>query len=168
MVGSVSQQFRIQGADRAINILKTLGTKLQRKYLGKAVRKGATIVRLDASARARTFDRADTPNKIWKEIVVRSNSRLARKNGGIALSVGVKGGARQYVNNKTNRQQGRVGGQYEGPGKVYYWRFLEFGTKKMAKQPFMVPALQGNVDKVTTVIVNELNLGIDAIVAGGA
>lgn len=166
MASNVPEQYRIQGADNAVAILKSLPAKLQRKYLAKAVRAGAAIVRKDAQNRAKRFDDPRTPNAVWKEIAVRSNGRLARQNGGIALSVGVKGGARQYKNNAKNRAAGRVGGQYEGPGKVYYWRFLEFGTEKMRKQPFMEPALRANVEPATDAIVNVLNQGIDSIVSG--
>jgi HK97 gp10 family phage protein len=156
--------YKIQGADRAIDILKTLAPKLQRKYLGRAVRKGAAIIRKAAQGKARAFDRPDTPNKIWKEIVVRTNSRLGKRNGGIALQIGVKGGAKQYQNNKENRRSGRVGKQYEGAGKVYYWRFLEFGTKKMHPQPFMIPAMTENIENATAAIVDDLNAGIDEVV----
>jgi HK97 gp10 family phage protein len=158
---------KIEGADRAIRTLKDLPNKLQRKYLARAVRKGATIIRLAAQANAKRFDDPQTPTKVWREIVVRSNGRLGRQNGGIALSVGVKGGAQNYKNNKYNRSQKRVGQSYEGPGKVYYWRFLELGTKKMKAQPFMVPALEDNADKATDAIVADLNQALDEIVAQG-
>lgn len=158
---------KITGADKAIATLKSLSPKLQRKYLARAVRKGATIVRIAAQNNAKVFDDPKTANKVWKEIVVRSNARVGRQNGGIALSVGVKGGARSYKNTKENRSKQRVGQSYEGPGKVYYWRFLELGTEKMKAQPFMQPALTDNADKATDAIVADLNAGLDEIVAQG-
>jgi HK97 gp10 family phage protein len=158
---------KIAGADKAVAILKSLSPKLQRKYLARAMRKGATIVRIAAQNNAKRFDDPKTKNQVWKEIVVRSNSRLARQNGGIALSVGVKGGAQYYKNNKANRAAQRVGQSYEGAGKVYYWRFLELGTQKMKAQPFMQPALADNAEKATDAIVADLNAGIDAIVDEG-
>lgn len=144
--------------------LKSLPVKVQRKVVASAMRKGAAIVRKAAQTKAKTFDRAETPNKVWKEVTVRTNSRLGRQNNGYALSVGVKGGARRYTNNAKNRRQGRVGATYEGPGKVYYWRFLEFGTQKMKAQPFMRPALSENVEQVMDVVAAELDTRITQLV----
>lgn len=156
--------YKISERAKLIEDLKSLPVKIQRKALASAMRKGAAIVRNAAQTKAKTFDRADTPNKVWKEITVRTNSRLGRQNGGYALSVGVKGGARRYTNNARNRAAGRVGQSYEGPGKVYYWRFLEFGTQKMKAQPFMRPALADNVEAVIDTVAAELSNNIDQLV----
>lgn len=156
--------YKISERANLLEDLKTLPVKIQRKLLARAMRKGAAIVRNAAQTKAKEFDRADTPNKVWKEVTVRTNSSLGRKNGGYALSVGVKGGARRYTNNARNRGMGRVGQSYEGPGKVYYWRFLEFGTKKMKAQPFMRPALADNVEAVIDAVADDLTSGIDDLV----
>ncbi len=148
-----------------INTLRTLGPKLEKRFLNKAVRKGADIVKKAAQDRAKTFDDPNTPAQIWKEIAIYTSSDLGRKNGGVALQIGVKGGAKKYRDNKRNRRQGRVGKTYMGPGAVYYWRFLEFGTSKMRAQPFMRPALANNIPAVTDAIVGAINDGIDKIVA---
>lgn len=121
-------------------------------------------MRDDAKRRARRFDDPKTPNKVWKEVAVRADAKASRAVGGMVMKVGVRGGARRYTNNKQNRKLGRVGGAYEGPGNVYYWRFLEFGTEKMAAQPFMRPALASNIQPVTEAIVRELKVQLDKAV----
>lgn len=156
--------YKFSDNAQIVDQLKQLAPKLQKKALAAAMRKGAAIVRNAAQTKAKRFDRAATPNKVWKEVTVRVNSRLGRQNNGYALSVGVKGGARRYTNNARNRAAGRVGQSYEGPGKVYYWRFLEFGTKKMKAQPFMRPALAENVETVIDTVANELSSNIDKLV----
>ena len=155
--------FKITGLENTLANMKNLAPKLKKKGLGAAARKGMQIVRKDAVARAKKFDRPETPNKIWKEIVTRTNGRAGRRNGGIVVQVGVKGGAKQYVNNSANRRMGRVGGGYEGAGNVWYWRLLEFGTSQMPAQPFMRPALALNIARVTDATAAELVKQIDKL-----
>lgn len=160
-----SNKFDLNLKNGAINTLRTLGPKVEKKYLRQALRKGAVIVRKAAQTKAKTFDDPKTPQMVWKQIAIFANAGLGRKNGGLALQIGVKGGAKKYKNSKNNRRQKRVGQTYMGPGAVYYWRFLEFGTSKMKAQPFMRPALANNVDAVTRAITDSINDGIDKIVA---
>jgi len=120
--------------------LRQLPAKLQKRAVKSALRKGATVIKKAAQKNAKRFDDPKTPAKIWKEITVRAGRK--RRNGDIVMRVGVKGGAKRYKNTKENRRKGRVGGSYEGPGNVYYWRFLEFGTSKIdPARPFMRPAM---------------------------
>lgn len=149
-----------------VDKLKTLGPKLEKKYLNKAMRTGANIVKKAAQTRAKQFDDPKTPMKVWKEIAAYTDSKLGKQNGGVAIVIGVKGGARRYKNNSYNRSKQRVGQTYMGPGMVYYWRFLEFGTSKMKAQPFLRPALANNVGKVTDAITGKINDSITAIING--
>lgn len=142
---------------------RSLPKKLGSKALKSALRKGATVVKKDAQKRAKRFDDPATAAKVWKEITVRAGKR--RRNGDVTMQVGVKGGAKRYVDNARNRRLQRVGSSYEGPGAVYYWRFLEFGTSKMKAQPFMRPALANNVEKVMDAVTVSLRKGIDKAVA---
>lgn len=151
----------IKGLDNALQRMKALPEKMRKKMVSSALRKGAAIVRKDAVARAKRFDDPKTPSKVYKEIVTRTNGKLGKREGGVAIQVGVKGGAKRYKDNKENRRKGKVGVAYEGPGAVYYWRFLEFGTSKMKAQPFMRPALENNVDKVISTVTAELSNQLD-------
>lgn len=154
----------IKGLDGVIRKLKSLPVNLQKKSLRRAVSKGAQLVKRAAVTNAKRFDNPITPAKIYKEIVVRNNTKLGKQVGGVALQVGVRGGAKKYVNNKQNRRLGRVGAGYEGAGNLYYWRFLEFGTQKMPARRFMTSALESNADAATSAIVQELNSEIDKLV----
>jgi HK97 gp10 family phage protein len=46
-------------------------------------------------------------------------------------------------------------------GQVYYWRFLEFGTSKMAARPFMRPAGSSTVAMQSAVLRRVLRRGIE-------
>ena len=156
-------KFDLKLKQGVIDKLKSLAPKLEKKYLNSALRAGAVIIQRAAQERARAFDDPDTPKAIWKEIVIRTNAKLGKQNQGMALSIGVMGGAKKYANTHANKRKRRVGRTYVTPGNVYYWRFLEFGTSKMKAQPFMRPAIEGNVNQASDAVVGKLNTAIDAI-----
>lgn len=160
------QTFNLALKANVLNVLTQMGPKLEKKFLNKALQQGAKIVKAAAVAGAMKFTDPKDPMHVYQQIQVYTSASLGKANGGVALQVGVKGGAMIYRNNKSNRQKGRVGKSYMGPGNVYYWRFLEFGTSKMKAQPFMRPALANNIEPVTDAIVSGINDGIDAIVGG--
>lgn len=157
-------KFDLKLKQGVIDKLKSLAPKLEKKYLNSALRAGAVIIQRAAQERARAFDDPDTPKAIWKEIVIRTNAKLGKQNQGMALSIGVMGGAKKYANTRANKRKRRVGRTYVTPGNVYYWRFLEFGTSKMKAQPFMRPAIEGNVNQASDAVVGKLNTAIDALI----
>lgn len=161
-----TNKFDLNLKQGVINKLQTLAPKLEKKYLNSALNVGAKIVQLAAQARARAFDDPKTPMMVWKEIVIRTNPTLGRQNQGVALSVGVLGGAaKQGLKGKNNARKIRAKGKtYITPGNVYYWRFLEFGTSKMKAQPFMRPALESNVESASSATTDQLSKAIDDIV----
>lgn len=138
-------EFKIEGLDGVLRKMREFPAKLQKKGLVKAVRAGANIVRDDARTRAKQFDDPSTPKPIWKEIVSKVNGRRGRQEGGVVMQVGIRGGARKSGDN------------------VFYWRFLEFGTEKMAARPFMRPALESKAEAATDAIVTELNRQLDEV-----
>lgn len=143
-------EFKIEGLDGVLRKMRELSPKIQKKVLVKAVRAGANIIRDDARSRAKQFDDPQSSEKIWKEIVTKVNTRRGRREGGVVMQVGVRGGA------KTDK-----GGQETSP--IWYWRLIEFGTSKMAARPFMRPALESKAEAATDAIVTELNRGLDEL-----
>lgn len=75
------------------------------------------------------------PGTVAKSIVTRA-SRVYRGNDG---QVGV------YV---AVRKRKGLGGKASArnPFDPFYWRFLEFGTRKMPRRPFILPAFEANKD----------------------
>lgn len=128
--------------------MQQLGSpKIIKRIARKAARQGMNIVRDAARNNAKSFDDPSTTEKIHKEIVVQAG-KIKDKNS-VRIRVGIRGGAKKpYVNNSANRRDGRVGSAYQTGGKVYYWRFIEFGTSKMPATPFMRPALANNIEPV--------------------
>jgi HK97 gp10 family phage protein len=148
--------------EKLMKDMRELAPKLQRKGLTQALRKGMAPVRKSAQARVPVDSGA-----LKKAIVVRANTRLGKREGGAAMQVGIRGGAKEYVNNARNRSTGRVGQSYEQGGNQFYFRFLEFGTSKMAARPFLRPALSENIGNTTQIVTTELRAAIDRIARTG-
>ena len=151
MPRSMADDFKIEGLDAAMAKLRALGDP---KRVKSAVRSAGTKamrpVRDSARSRSKLLNDPETASTIWKKIVTQYRSRLS-KGDQVTVSVGVQGGAKPV---KGNTDTG-------------HWRLLEFGTEKMAAQPFMRPALESNVSKVTAEFVASLEPAIDKIIAKG-
>ena len=157
----MSVEVNIEGLDEVQEKLKRLGNpRLMKNAVRRSARKAMAIVRDAARAAAKVIDDPNTPEKIHKEIVVQLGK--SRNPSEVNIKVGVRGGARiPYTNNDDNRRSGRIGKSYQLEGKVFYWRFLEFGTSRQPATPFMRPALQNNIQAVTNSFAENFNKEID-------
>lgn len=152
--------IHIEGLDDVLAALKALPDSITKNAAPFAMRKGANVIAKEAKARA--------PNRtgnLQKRIAVRKRKR---RGPGIALaySVGVLGGASAtYGNTKTNRRKGLVGKKYETGGTAFYWRFLEFGTEKLAAKPFLRPAFDSKAEEAVKAISDGFRTGLARAVA---
>lgn len=137
--------FNIQGLDGVLKKMRGLPDKLRKKALRTAGNKAMRVVRDEARRVAATFDDPDSPSNIAKKIVTQYDTKGSKREGGAVTKVGVQGGARP-----------RPGREDTG-----HWRLKEFGTEHMPAQPFMRPALENNIEQVTSVYVTALNAEID-------
>lgn len=129
-------QLNFTNLDTIINRMSRLESKVQRSIARRATAKGARVIRDQVKANAARLDDPATKTNISRNVVVQHASRLGRQNRGVAYRVGIRGGARTRQENQSNPG-----------GDTFYWRFLEFGTAKMAAKPFIRPAFaqKGNV-----------------------
>ncbi len=128
-----------------VNVLGKIGrleTRFAKNAMRRALRKGAAPIRDRARMYARQIDDPKTPEQIWKNIVIRGG-RTRDKNL-LKVRVGVLGGARDL----TAHGEFKGGGKANPGGDTFYWRFLEFGTRKMKARPFMRPAMHEKKDEV--------------------
>lgn len=115
--------------------LRDVPIALRKKVLLRALRKGAQIISRDAKAGAPVLKKPAPfrkPGTVKKAISVRT-SKVARKSGDVGVFVGVKPlrGARQ-------KKLGRAGAK--NPNDPYYWRFLEFDTRRGPGKKFLTRA----------------------------
>jgi len=148
--------LKIDGLKELDLALKRLPYEIQGKPLRSATSRAARLIRDEAIARAPE----DTGN--LKESIYRYRSRSQSMPGREVFLVGVRRGPRRrYANTRYNRRKGRVGKTYFEQGKAFYWRFLEFGTAKMQKRPFLRPAFEENKMAAVDLIKERLRIEID-------
>lgn len=126
-------QVRIDGLDTIIDRMALLSTAVQRRIARRAVRAGANQIARQARLNAKALDDPDTPEAIYKNITVRTASRLGRKAGGVADRIGVMGGG-------VKPTKGLVNSALRG-GDTWYWWHVELGTSRRTATPFMRPAI---------------------------
>ena len=80
------------------------------------------------------------------------------------MSVGVRGGAKQYNDSKENVRKRLAGKSYKtlgdknNPGgDTWYFRFIEYGTSRQPATPFMRPALEQNIEAATNAFSQKFN-----------
>lgn len=130
---------KIEGLDKIHDELQKLSDKEAKKAAGKAVRAGLAPIRKQAKINAKTLDDPRSSEAIYKNITIRSMKSSRTGPGTRGARLGVLGGARAPAT-----AVGEIAGSGKGNpgGDTYYWRFLEFGTQKMAAKPFMRPAME--------------------------
>jgi HK97 gp10 family phage protein len=143
--------FQIEGLEPALAKMKGLSQKMQAKGVRSAAVKAMRIVRDAARVKARQLDDPETASNIAKNIQTRNDAKGGKRIGGVLVKVGVVGGARPA----------------KGTVDTGHWRFLEFGNSHQRAQPFMRPALENNIGRVTDSFVTNLNSEIDKIMAKG-
>jgi HK97 gp10 family phage protein len=136
----------LRGTRSLIRRLREFPPKLRQKGLRRAARVAMKIVLDDARAAARAFDDPNTPQTIWKLIIIKE-ARM--RESGTRMRIGIAGGA------KSQRAK-------DFP---WYWRLIEFGTERMRARPFLRPALENNAQAVAERFAQQLNKEVDKLVA---
>ena len=106
--------------------LRSLGPKVARNGLRRAVSAGAAVIRDDARSRARV-----ATGEMKRDIMIKRERDV--KGGdtfGAKYSVFVRSGKKSRLAGKGRDVQ----------KDSFYWKFQEFGTSKMAARPFLRPA----------------------------
>lgn len=148
-------EFEIKGLDGVLAEMRKASVQVRGKVARAAVRKGANVVRDAARDGWARVDREETPNNIAENVAVQFAGRTFRRTGDVMFRVGIRGGAKQYVNNTRNRRMRRVGGTYATGGSTFYWRFYELGTSRQPARPVMQPALFNNAGKALAAMAAE-------------
>lgn len=124
----------VKGLEALINNLHALPEKVEKRVIRAAVRQGANIIK----GKAQNYVRVDEGD-LKKSIKVKG---VRGKPGTIAF----------VIRPTSNKKKGK---------NVFYGRFQEFGTSKMAAKPFMRPAYdeagQDVIDKVINTIKSKLD-----------
>lgn len=164
----------ISGLDQLQARLRALPDVLRKKVIMRALRKAARVVVAKAKQQAPVLkapSKYRTPGLLKRRLVVRT-SRESRRNGNLGVFINVKPAEKNKystsvtrigrVKIKTRRlvKKGTAGAKSRLD--PFYWRFVEFGTRKMAAQPFIQPAAE-HLDEALLVFVKEAVSTIEAM-----
>lgn len=163
-------EVKIEGIEALSKRLEGMKYEAQRAGGRFALRKAAQVVRDAAKKNAMRINDPQTSEEIFRNITERWGSRYNKRTGDLMFRVGVLGGVFGKLNGdvtgsygskftKATRARGAIS---SGPGgDTRHWGYVEFGTEKMAAQPFLRPALEQNIPQVTRVFITEWNKSID-------
>lgn len=135
MPGSLVE-FEVQGFDELVKRLEALTPLLRRKYVLTALKKGADVVKQSAVLAVpvlsapiyRHGELYRKPGTVRDAIAVRTSKDVARTGDvGAIVNVVPAKGANRGANSPTD---------------AFFWRFLEFGTRKMKARPYLRVAAQ--------------------------
>lgn len=143
-------EAKLTGLDAVL--AKLSAVKYETRYKGGrfALRKAAQVWREAGKANASRIDDPETGRSIAANIAERWNGRVYKATGDLAFRVGVLGGARLQKNPD------------EAAGApTPHWRLIEFGTEKMAAQPFLRPAAEQNIQSATDAFISQYGRALD-------
>ena len=146
-----SVKVTVNGIDELKKALAALPGKLRRRVLVKALRAGAKVVLAEARANVPVLAVENpyrTKGLLKKRLTVRT-SKESRQAGNVGVFVNVRPAAGAKFRNvgkiagvrfRVKRKESERGAKSKLD--PYYWRFVEFGTKKMTARPFLRPAAE--------------------------
>lgn len=149
----MAAEFRITGLEPALRKMRAVTAEVTLKGVRGSASKAMRVVRDAARANARRIDDPESAADIAKNIAV--STKVYPRLGEVRSRVGVRGGARPDSSRNPD------------PKNTGHWRFIHFGTSEIPANPFMLRALESNVDKVVSVFVTDLSSNIDRIVEKG-
>lgn len=124
--------MELQGVDELLNKLQSIGANVARLE-NKALRNAAEPVLEDVKATNAFNDRS---GKLRKGLKI---TNVKKKEGVKYILVGI---------DKSDNS------------KIYYGKFIEFGTSKMPAKPFLQPAYEKNKDNIKRTIAETLKEGL--------
>ena len=129
------------------------------KYLRRATYTAAALIEQDAIARAPVRTGALRDHiAIFK--------RKSPNSETVAYAIGIRGiKLNRKIKNVLRIMRKANGTRTNVAGDVFYWRYLEFGTSKMAARPFLRPAFESQKMAAIDVFKTTLADGVAAAAA---
>ena len=135
-----SVTVRVDGLKELADKLRGMGPDLSRNALRAGVRAAAKLVKDDAAERV-PVDTGTLKRALYMK-QIREKSSAWQQTFYVAVRRG-----------KAQRKRAL---------DAYYWRFVEFGTAKMAARPFLRPAFEANKRQAVDVIAERLKARIES------
>ena len=149
----MSETVKIEGLDDLKRAIAELAGDLKRKVIRAALRDAAKPIQRAAVQNAPTLQGDHPyrlPGTLRRSIKVKASKRFKGQDGEIGVFVSVS--KRKGLGGKSSARN---------PFDPFYWRFLEFGTKKLPRQQFMTPAFEANTGRAIDIFKSRLKTRID-------
>lgn len=155
-----SVEFSITGLESLLGKLESVTYDMKRKGGRSALRKAAMVVVDKAKQNAQRIDDAETGRSIADNIALRWDGRLFKRTGDLGFRIGVLTGSTRNL---------QPGNPDTGKGGATPHAYLvELGTEKARAQPYLRPALEGQIGEVTNTFVTAYELAIDRAIKRAA
>lgn len=159
----MAETVRIDGLKEIGARLRALPDEITKKGSGGPLllalrRMGAKIAK-DAKSRV-----AVDTGTLRDNIITPRLPKKRRKDGEEGVEVTVRFKAKKYKDSARNRRLGRVGGEYNNNGPLFYARFLEFGTSRQQARPFLTSAFEAAKPELPQMFATEMTRAIDEAV----
>lgn len=153
-----SELINVQGLDQLARALKELPKRVARNTLRSAVYAGASVIRDEARLKAPVAiaslgSNQPPPGTLKRSVIMKQIPELSSVERQ-TFFVTVRHG-------KKYRKQGKKGTLSQD---AWYWRFVEFGTVKLAARPFLRPAFESKKHQALTAIKDRLSERIEQAV----
>lgn len=134
----------LDGINGLKNVMAELPENIRRRAVRGALREAAKPILQAAKQNAPLLvvpTRYRNTGTVKRALTIRF-SKFSKRAGDEGVFINPKPLVKQSAAGKTQkRQPGKKGfASAKNPNDPYYWYFLEFGTRKMAKKPFLGPA----------------------------
>ncbi|CDH08107.1 conserved hypothetical protein [Xenorhabdus bovienii str. oregonense] len=130
--------------------LEALSKAENNKVLRQATYAAASVLRDEARVKA-----PKRTGKLSRNIVA---SNRKGRHGDVLAGVYVRGSNAKGTNSDPKMKK-------NDPRNAYYWRFLEYGTSKLAPKPFARPAFDAKSDEAAKFALKRLNQAIDEVLS---
>ena len=155
-------QIRLEGVEQLKVALAGASEKIRKQAVRGALREAGKVIQGAARATAPVLavpTKRRASGTVKRNIVVRA-SKFARRAGdeGVYINVrGIRGRARVA-------RLGRAGAN--NPNDPFYWRFLEFGTRKMAARKFLANAAGAKGEEAVRIFMDRVVPQIERLNGG--
>lgn len=149
----MAESVNLEGLDDLKRAMAELAGDLKRRVVRSALRDAAKPMHKAMVAAAPVLKEDHPyrlPGTLKKSILVKASKRFNGKTGEIGVYVAVR---------KRKGLGGKAGAR--NPFDPFYWRFLEFGTKKLGKKKFMSDAFDANAQGAIQIFQARLKTRID-------
>ena len=136
-------EFELKGLEELKAALQQMPDRIRKRAVGKALRAAGRLVRDEARVRTPVLSepaKNRRPGVLKRAIAVR-RSKLAARQRMVGVFVNVRPLQSVLSGTKSATRKAALGkAGSNNPNDPFYWRFVEFGTRKMRAQSFLAAA----------------------------